>query len=132
MLIYVASPFRPNGTRSAEMNSALVIAAMRWVVNQGHFPVPPHALLPLLLDDTDPTARDRGIRLSIEELLPRCHQLWVFHAPPVPHLSDGMQREIDAASKRGTPMLHWATLDDGRSFLQVSVGFCDGPATGVN
>jgi len=90
--VYIASPFKGNTVR----NTANVICYCRFAVEQGFFPIAPHAYLPLFMDDNNTAERELALSFGIR-LLGGCKQLWIFGTK----ITDGMRREINAAKNQG-------------------------------
>lgn len=82
MLIGVLSPLAeytdPSGrVVTIGMNRALADYYAGLVVKMGHYPVVPHLLLSLHLDDTDPAQRAQGMALGAKAFS-KCDELWIF------------------------------------------------------
>jgi hypothetical protein len=90
--VYLAWPFKGDTAR----NTANVIRYCRFAVEQGFFPIAPHAYLPLFMDDDNPVERELALSFGLR-LLGGCKQLWVFGTK----ITEGMRREINAANKQG-------------------------------
>ena len=78
----------------------------RWVSEQGYTPIAPHLLFTQFLDDGIPEQRDRGMKHALD-LIEYCDELWVFG----PHLSEGMQAEINLANACLTPVRLFPNAD---------------------
>ncbi len=92
--IYVCSPYRGD----TEANTARAVALCRAIALRGDAPLAPHLFLPQALDDGDPGERDAGTGAALA---------WLAVADEVlvaGHVSDGMRREIAAASTLGIPI----------------------------
>lgn len=94
-IVYVCSPYSDN----PKHNTLRARAYCRYVTDKGYIPLAPHLLLPQFLDET--TERNLAMFMDIA-LLSRCAQLWVFGD----FISDGMQREIRYAERKGKPVVY--------------------------
>ena len=97
-LVYIASPFAGDTERNTERARGYC----RLAVSKGCIPLAPHLLYPQFMDDDDREIRELGIFFALV-LLSKCDELWVFGE----RISDGMNREIAKATKRGLPVRYW-------------------------
>lgn len=94
-LIYVASPYAGDIERNVEFAKR----ACRYVMEQGHAFFAPHLLYPQILDDSNPTERETGLKLG-HHMLERCDEIWVFGNK----ITSGMEAEIERAKQLGIPI----------------------------
>ena len=90
--VYICSPFKGD----TERNVKNAIRYCRFAVEQGKFPICPHAYLPQFMDDNNPSERELALSFGVR-LLYGCKEIWVFGSK----ISDGMKQEIIVAEKRG-------------------------------
>lgn len=105
-LVYIASPFAGNTERNTERARGYC----RFAVSKGYIPLAPHLLYPQFMDDDDREARELGIFFALV-LLGKCDEIWVFGE----RVSEGMEREIAKARKRGLPIRYWSSGCEGVS-----------------
>ena len=98
-LVYICSPYTGDVDRNVENARRYCRFAMR----RGAIPLAPHLHYPQFLDDSDPEQRNAGLRFALR-LLYKCDELWRFGA----HCSNGMQREIEAAKRRGIEIKYYS------------------------
>jgi len=91
-LVYICSPY----SGDIEQNTEAARRYSRFAVDSGYIPVTPHLLYPQFMNDGDQQQRELGLRFALI-LLGKCDELWVFGD----RISNGMQREIAKATKRG-------------------------------
>lgn len=94
-LIYVCSPY----SGDIEGNTIKAQSYSRYVVEQGHFPIAPHLLLPQFMDEE--TERETAIELNYN-LIDRVDELWVFGEDT----TEGMLDEISYATTKGIPTIN--------------------------
>ena len=94
--VYICSPFRGD----TEKNTANILRYCRFAVEQGYFPIAPHAYLPRFMDDDNPSERELALSFGIR-LLGGCKELWIFGG----EITEGMKREIIAAEKCGIKVI---------------------------
>ena len=82
-----------------EANVAFAIRCCRAAIQQGHTPIAVHLLYPQILDDQDPTEREKGLELGLN-ILRHCAAAWVCGT----RISHGMEREIQAAQQLNIPI----------------------------
>ncbi len=92
--IYVCHPFRDDPKR----NIAWVRTIAKVMVSEGNTPVAPHLYLPAFVDE--PTQRRLALDLGLS-LLEACDEVQVFG----PHITEGMEREIEYARQLGIPVI---------------------------
>lgn len=90
-LVYIASPY----SGDTEKNIERARAYCRYAVEQNAIPFAPHLLLPQFMNDADADERELAIFMDMV-FLGKCSELWVFGS----NITEGMQREIDKATKR--------------------------------
>ncbi len=96
--VFICSPYA--GDTAGNMMKA--IRYMRFAACAGVVPFAPHLLYPQVFDEFDPAERELGIGFGMV-WLDKCDELWVFGR----HISSGMTREIDKATKRGVPIRYF-------------------------
>jgi hypothetical protein len=89
--VYIASPYR--GDTDTNVSNALKYC--RYALEEGKFPIAPHAWLPRFLDDDNPAERELALKIGIW-LLAHCKEVWVFGDT----ISEGMKGEIATAKQR--------------------------------
>ena len=94
-LIYVASPYAGDIKKNMEYAKQ----ACRAVMESGHAFFAPHLLYPAVLNDAVQEERQAGMDMGLTMLF-RCDELWVFG----PHISSGMQAEIEEAERLRIPV----------------------------
>jgi hypothetical protein len=92
--VYVCSPYRGD----TQANVARAVALCREIALAGDAPLAVHAFLPEALDDADPEERALGQAVGLAWLAVADE---VLVAGP---LSEGMRREIEAATQMGIPV----------------------------
>ena len=90
--IFVCSPLRGN----IKSNQKKTREYCKEVVKQGFLPIAPHIYFTQFLDELKIEERNHGIKCGID-LLEMCKEIWVYGDT----ISEGMQKEIDYAKKRG-------------------------------
>lgn len=93
--VFICSPFAGDITE----NTKKAKQYMQFAIKAGVTPFAPHLLYPQVLDENDPEQRELGLCLGIIWLY-KCNELWVFGR----RITNGMQREIAKANKRGIPV----------------------------
>ena len=94
-LTYIISPYAGD----VEANVAFAIRCCRAAIQQGHTPIAVHLLYPQILDDQDPTEREKGLELGLN-ILRHCAAAWVCGT----RISHGMEREIQVAQQLNIPI----------------------------
>ena len=107
--IYVCSPVRgdQNDPHVIEENLARAVMYCRVVYNEGQLPICPQIYLEAatgLNEAKDPSCRPAALKLGLEMLF-LCDQIWVF-GRRFGQCSDGMNKEIELARKRGMPVVY--------------------------
>ena len=97
-LVYICSPYA--GDIAANVSNAQRYC--RFAVDSGCTPIAPHLLFPQFMDDSNNEERKLGLFFGIV-LLSKCKEVWVFGDT----ISSGMQREIDYAKRRNTPIKYF-------------------------
>ncbi len=100
-LIYVCSPY----SGDIEGNTIKAQTCSRYVVEQGHFPIAPHLLLPQFMDEE--TEREKAIELNYN-LIDKVDELWVFGEDT----TEGMLDEISYATTKGVPIYEMGDIAD--------------------
>lgn len=95
-LIYVCSPY----SGDIENNVRIAKKYSRYVVEQGHFPIAPHLLLPQFMDEE--TEREKAMELNYK-LLDKVDELWIFGE----ETTEGMLDEISYATTKGIPISNY-------------------------
>ena len=112
--IYVCSPLRPISTdlemAKAELNRNMERAenTCRWLSQNGFMPLAPHLYFTRFLDDGDARERTLGIDLGMK-WLEQADELWCVGD----RISEGMQAEIDLATRLGIPVYYVAEPQAG-------------------
>ena len=96
--IYICSPFKGDTVT----NKAKALKYCRFALEQGKFPIAPHAYLPQFMDDDNPAERVLALSFGIR-LLGGCKEIWVFGN----YISEGMKQEIRTAEKFGIKIKHF-------------------------
>jgi hypothetical protein len=91
--VYVCHPFASD----SEDNIKKVLRISEKLIGKGLLPIAPHLYLPQLVDEA--SARELALSLCMD-LLVTCDEVRVFGK----HVSEGMQREIDEATRRRIPV----------------------------
>ena len=99
-IVYVCSPY----SGDTEGNTRKAIRYSRYVVDHQGIPLTPHLFLPLVLSES--TERELALRMDMI-FLDRCEAIYVFGD----EITDGMQKEISRAKRRGIPITY-ITEDD--------------------
>ena len=94
--VYICSPYRGD----TEKNVAAAVKYCRYAIGKGMVPIAPHIYLTRFLNDDIPEQRELGLRIGLEALA-QCAEIWVFGN----YVSEGMKREIAAASEAGKRIL---------------------------
>ena len=94
--VYICSPYRGD----TEKNVAAAVKYCRYAIGKGMVPIAPHIYLTRFLNDDIPEQRELGLRIGLEALA-KCAEIWVFGN----YVSEGMKREIAAASEAGKRIL---------------------------
>jgi len=89
-VIYVCSPLK--GDIAGNIEKARLYCKL--VIKAGYIPLSTHMLFNGVLDDTNPQEREVALTAG-EEMLRLCDEVWIFGDT----VSDGMRREIEAASR---------------------------------
>lgn len=105
--IFVCSRLRGKTPEEYQQNVEVVKSLCRIVAMLGNIPIAPHAYFPNFLSDHNESERKLGIDMGLE-LLQTCDEIWVFDFNGV---SEGMQLEIDYATKRQIPLRYFGGLD---------------------
>ena len=100
-LVYICSPCRGNVTEN--LNNAQMYSLL--ALNDGHIPITPHLMYRDLLSDDKPKERERALTIGLQ-LLSFCSEMWVFGNT----ISEGMQGEIDYATKHNIKIVYKRTL----------------------
>ncbi|HZK00025.1 MAG TPA: DUF3310 domain-containing protein [Tissierellaceae bacterium] len=100
-LIYVCSPY----SGDIEGNTIKAQTYSRYVVEQGHFPIAPHLLLPQFIDEE--TEREKAMGLNYK-LLDWVDELWVFGEDT----TEGMLDEISYATTKDIPICEMGNIAD--------------------
>lgn len=93
--VFICSPFAGD----VAGNTLRARRYMRFAAEQGAIPFAPHLLYPQILDDANPRERETGLFFGMV-WLGKCDEVWVFGS----HISNGMEREIARAKRRGIPI----------------------------
>ena len=100
MKVYVCSPLKAYGYNTTTYNILKAKEYCRFVAMEtGNIPIAPHIYCTEFLHDDIPDERSLGMNMGLE-LLQSCREIWVFGD----HISDGMAKEIELASKLGIPV----------------------------
>lgn len=95
--VYVCSPLRGNVPKNLENAKDY---CLRVLFETEKMPIAPHLYFTNFLDDTSEVERALGIDFALR-LLSECDEIWVFNENGI---SEGMQREIDLATKLNIPI----------------------------
>jgi len=95
-VIYVCAPLK--GDIAANIESAR--GHCKKIIEAGHYPFSLHLALDRVLDDTDPEQRKKALQMGLR-MLEFCNEVWVFGDA----VSEGMKKEIEAASRAGIPVV---------------------------
>ena len=95
--IYVCSRYAGDTAK----NVAVAARLYRKVIEAGHAPFAPHLIYTRLLDDRNPSERERGT-VSGLTFMAVCNEVWVHTADGA---SNGMGRELDQAFQLGRPVV---------------------------
>lgn len=104
--VFVVSPFAGTGPRRGRpekirQSNEYLDLLMRAVVDAGHTPYAPHAVLPRVLDESNPQDRERGIVAGLRQMS-RQDEVWVGVKLGI---SGGMDREIRQGRAIGKAVL---------------------------
>lgn len=105
--IFVCSRLRGKTPEEYQKNVEVVKSLCRIVAMLGNMPIAPHAYFPNFLNDNNEAERKLGIEMGLDLLLD-CDEIWVFDFNGV---SEGMETEINYASKRGMAMRYFGGVD---------------------
>lgn len=75
------------------------IRCCRAAIQQGDTPIAVHLLYPQILDDQNPTEREKGLKLGLN-IMRRCTAAWVCGT----RIGSGMEGEIQAAQQLNIPI----------------------------
>ncbi len=95
-VIYICSPLKGN----IVANIQRVRQYCKTILEVGYIPYAPHVAFEGVLDDNSPQEREIALLICVE-MVKRCDELWVFGNT----ISDGMKKEIEAASNEKIPIL---------------------------
>lgn len=103
--VFICSPLRPvaddkdERAKETKKNLNVARAASSYALQKYAIPMAPHLYFPQILKEDDPDQRELGIDLGLIWLMD-CDEVWVIGR----RVSEGMQKEIEAAKKLGIPI----------------------------
>ena len=101
--VYIAHALSGDWARGVAAAKGYAYAAAR----AGYMPIVPYVLMDGILDDADPSDRQLGIRLDIDQLR-ACDEIWLCGE----RVSPGMLTEAAVADDLGLVCRRFVTLDD--------------------
>lgn len=102
-LCYICSPYKGDTERNETYAAALTRAA----VMKGYTPIMPHLYITKVLDDRNPQERAMGMEAGLH-LLESCEAIMIGGLYGI---SEGMQREIEAANRMGKTFMYMDTAE---------------------
>lgn len=113
MLVVVVSEFK-----NKKFNLKLAQKYCKYVFDQGHYPYASHLIYPQILNDSDPSQRELGLKAS-KAFIKVCSEVWVFYKDGVED-SDGMKQEIACADANYKPVKYFIVNSNGNVIKQVN------------
>lgn len=98
-LAFICSPFRSHTETEARENFNIMQKMMRMAIDAGYAPFPPHALYPIVLDDSIEEERDLGIECGLS-VMSLCSKVFIYKE----RISKGMEQEIEQARSMLIPL----------------------------